>query len=90
MTMGTTWVSTNLTRGGHPHELGGDHPSFLVVFTSHAVVFTPSQPANQSYVELRSALADFLIFLDRLRSAKKCASKTLLPDFLMPHFFKCN
>ena len=32
-------------------------------------------------IQLRSALADFL---DRLRSAKKCASKTLLPDFLMP------
>ena len=47
-------------------------------------MFTPSQPASQSYVELRSALADFLIFLDRLRSAKKCASGPLLPDFLMP------
>ena len=52
-------------------------------------MFTPSQPASQSYVELRSALADFLIFLDRLRSAKKCASGPLLPDFLMP-IFKCT
>ena len=42
-----------------------------------------------SYVELRSALADFLIFLDRLRSAKKCASGLLLPDFLMPAI-KCK
>ena len=41
-----------------------------------------------SYVELRSALADFLIFLDRLRSAKKCASALLLPDFLMGGY-KC-
>ena len=42
-----------------------------------------------SYVELRSALADFLIFLDRLRSAKKCASGLLLPDFLMVGY-KCT
>ena len=51
-------------------------------------MFTPSQPASQSYVELRSALEDFLIFLDRLRSAKKCASALLLPDFLMGGY-KC-
>ena len=38
-------------------------------------------------MELRNALADSL---DKLRSAKKCAGKTLLPDFLMPAILRCS